>query len=103
MKHARSSDDTAFSIDMLEEFLEDWNEDNPSKSTISFEEEFDAEKDLLELEILLEEAEYNDLIRRAEGLTCRVASTDSASPFEEPQTVAKITLDSTSPCRNEEP
>ena len=48
MKHERSSDDTTFSIDMLEEFLEDWNEDNPSKSTISFEEEFDAERDLLE-------------------------------------------------------
>ncbi|KAL7587001.1 hypothetical protein Lser_V15G38297 [Lactuca serriola] len=97
MKHARSSDDTAFSIDMLEEFLEDWKEEKPSKSTVSFEEEFDAEKDLMELERLLEEAEYDDLIRSAEEPTRRVALTDSASSFEEPCTVAKITLDSTSP------
>ncbi|XP_023747860.1 uncharacterized protein LOC111896069 [Lactuca sativa] len=48
MKHARSSDDTTFSIDMLEELLEDWNEDKPNKSTVSFEEEFDAERDLLD-------------------------------------------------------
>ncbi|XP_052626821.1 uncharacterized protein LOC128133425 [Lactuca sativa] len=93
MKHARISDDTAFSIDMLE----DWNEEKPSKSTVSFEEEFDAERDLMELERLLEEAEYDDLIRSAEKPTHRVASTDSASPVEEPRTVAKITLESTSP------
>ncbi|KAL7594296.1 hypothetical protein Lser_V15G28541 [Lactuca serriola] len=67
MKHARSSDDTAFSIDMLEELLEDWKEEKPSKSTVSFEEGFDAERDLMELERLLEEAEYNDLIRN-EGI-----------------------------------
>ncbi|XP_023734608.1 uncharacterized protein LOC111882477 [Lactuca sativa] len=43
MKYARSSDDTAFSIDMFEELLEDWNEDEPNKYTVTFEEEFDAD------------------------------------------------------------
>ncbi|KAL7599566.1 hypothetical protein Lser_V15G21208 [Lactuca serriola] len=58
MKHARSSDDMSFSVDMLEELMEEWKEDEPSKSTITFEEEFDAERDQMEIERLLEEAEY---------------------------------------------
>ncbi|XP_023764512.1 uncharacterized protein LOC111913024 [Lactuca sativa] len=60
LKHARSSDDTAFSIDRLEELLEDWKEEKPSKSTVSFEEEFVAERDLMELERLLEEADIQN-------------------------------------------
>ncbi|XP_023763696.1 uncharacterized protein LOC111912205 [Lactuca sativa] len=75
MKHARSSDDTTFSIDMLEELLEDWNDDEPKKSTVTFEQEFDDERDLLELERLLEEADYNDLIRSAESLTPEIQNT----------------------------
>ena len=51
----------------------------------------------MELERLLEEAEYEDLIRSAEEMTRRVASIYSTSPFEEPRTVTKFTLDSTSP------
>ena len=42
MKHAGCSDGTTFSVDMLEELMEEWKEDKPSKSTITFEDEFDA-------------------------------------------------------------
>ncbi|XP_023760007.1 uncharacterized protein LOC111908408 [Lactuca sativa] len=30
MKHARNSDDTTFSVDMLEELMEEWKEDEPN-------------------------------------------------------------------------
>ncbi|XP_023742448.1 uncharacterized protein LOC111890576 [Lactuca sativa] len=69
MKHPRNNDDVSFSVDMLEELMVEWNEDDPSKSTIILEEEFDAERNLLEIGRLLEEAEYNDLIRSAEHPT----------------------------------
>ncbi|XP_023770778.1 uncharacterized protein LOC111919455 [Lactuca sativa] len=97
MKHPRNSDDTTFSVDMLEELMEEWNEDEPNKSTVPLEEEFDAERDLLEIERLLEEAEYNDLIKSAEYLTRRVATIDSTSPFKETQSVTNFTQDSMSP------
>ncbi|XP_023769609.1 uncharacterized protein LOC111918183 [Lactuca sativa] len=38
MKHVRNSDDTPFSVDMLEELMEEWKEDEPNKSNITFEE-----------------------------------------------------------------
>ena len=53
MKHARNSDDTSLSVDMLEELIEEWKEDEPNKSTITFEEEFEVERDMLEIERLL--------------------------------------------------
>ena len=62
--------------------MEEWEEDKPSMSSITFEDEFDAERDLVEIERLLEEAEYNELNRSGRSLTCRVASSDSTSPSE---------------------
>ncbi|KAL7600739.1 hypothetical protein Lser_V15G23756 [Lactuca serriola] len=47
MKHARHSDDMTFSIDMLDELMEGWHNEDPNKSTITFTEELDAEKHLL--------------------------------------------------------
>ncbi|XP_023772321.1 uncharacterized protein LOC111920979 [Lactuca sativa] len=34
MKHARHSDDTAFSIDMLDELMEEWHNEDPNKSAM---------------------------------------------------------------------
>ncbi|XP_052627025.1 uncharacterized protein LOC128133572 [Lactuca sativa] len=68
MKYSRSSDDTAFSIDMLDEILE---EDIPKDSSkfAALDEVFDPEKDLLEIERLLEEAEYEEIKKQAESPT----------------------------------
>ncbi|KAL7592789.1 uncharacterized protein LOC111911462 [Lactuca sativa] len=57
MKQARNSDDMAFSIDMFDELMEEYDNEDSNKSNI-FDEEFNDEKDLLEIERLLEEAEY---------------------------------------------
>ena len=97
MKHARYSDDMALSVDMLEELMEEWKEDKPNKSTVTFEDEFDGERDLMEIKRLLEEAKYNELIRRVESPPRRVASTDSPSPFEKTRSVTNFAWDSTSP------
>ncbi|XP_023738283.1 uncharacterized protein LOC111886279 [Lactuca sativa] len=71
MKHSRNSDDMAFSIDMLDELMEECDNEDPNKSTI-FDGKFDAEKDLLEIERLLEEAEYEELMKQSDKSTRRV-------------------------------
>ncbi|XP_052623363.1 uncharacterized protein LOC128128454 [Lactuca sativa] len=60
MKYARNSDDTTFSIDMLDELLEEFISEDSNKLTTD-DEEFDPEKDLMEIERLLEEADYEEL------------------------------------------
>ncbi|XP_023747629.1 uncharacterized protein LOC111895800 [Lactuca sativa] len=97
MKHARNSDDTAFAIDMLDELMEEWNNEEPNKSTITFDEELDVERELLEIERLLEEAYYNELIKTTEKPTRRVAPIYSLSPYEEPRLITNSAQDSTSP------
>ncbi|XP_023770224.1 uncharacterized protein LOC111918840 [Lactuca sativa] len=82
MKHARYSDDTTFLVDMLEELMEDWEENKPSNSATALDDDFDAERDLMEIERLLEEAEYNELIKGAENPTHRVAFTDLTSSID---------------------
>ncbi|XP_023733094.1 uncharacterized protein LOC111880913 [Lactuca sativa] len=83
MKHARNSDDTAFSIDMFDELMEACDNEDPNKSTTIFDEEFDVEKDLLEIERLLEEAEYEELVKNYDQATRRVDPIYLLSPFEE--------------------
>ncbi|XP_023758740.2 uncharacterized protein LOC111907172 [Lactuca sativa] len=56
MKHSKFSDDTTFSVDVLEELLEEWIEDETSEHMLALEDDFDAERDLKELERLLEES-----------------------------------------------
>nr|KAJ0219457.1 hypothetical protein LSAT_V11C300127220 [Lactuca sativa] len=64
------------SIDLDDELLEKelalWYENNSKKSTLSLEEEFDAKRDLRELEKLLEESEANKDVSNFEetNLTC---------------------------------
>ncbi|CAI9295172.1 unnamed protein product [Lactuca saligna] len=95
MKYSRSSDDTAFSIDMLDELLE---EDIPEDSSkfAALEEVFDPEKDLLEIERLLEEAEYEELKNQAESPTRRVDPIYSPSTSEEKPAVANAATNSPS-------
>ncbi|KAL7608491.1 hypothetical protein Lser_V15G14257 [Lactuca serriola] len=71
MKHARNSDDMAFSIDMLDELIEEGEDEDSSKTTI-FDEEFDAEKDLMEIERLLEEDGYEEILKQSEISTRRL-------------------------------
>ncbi|XP_023766911.1 uncharacterized protein LOC111915484 [Lactuca sativa] len=68
MKYSRNSDDTTFSIDMLDELLEECVEEDSNEST-NVDEEFDAEKDLMEIERLLEEAEYEEIMKKSESPT----------------------------------
>ncbi|XP_052621829.1 uncharacterized protein LOC128127387 [Lactuca sativa] len=95
MKHARNSDDMAFSIDMFDELMEECDNEDPNKSTI-FDEEFDVEKDLLE-ERLLEEAEYEELVKNSDKATRRVESIYSPSPCEEIIEFINSTAHSSSP------
>ncbi|XP_023750532.1 uncharacterized protein LOC111898875 [Lactuca sativa] len=97
MKYARHSDDTTFSIDMLDELMEEWHNEDANKSTITFIEELDVEKDLLKIERLLEEADYDELMKTIEHPTRRVDSTYSPSSFEESRGMANSAQDSTSP------
>ncbi|XP_052621827.1 uncharacterized protein LOC128127385 [Lactuca sativa] len=56
MKYSRNSDEKTFSIDMLDELLEEGIIEDSIKFTAE-DEEFDPEKDLMEIERLLEEAD----------------------------------------------
>lgn len=73
MKHSRLSDDTTFSVDVLEELLEkEWaecKEEKVSESTLILEDEFDAEKYLTEIERLPEECQYEELKGHFENST----------------------------------
>lgn len=82
MKHSNCSDDTAFSVDVLEELLEGWKEDETSEHISTLEDDFDAERDLKELERLLEESKYEELIKSIEQETRRVNSNNSMSCYE---------------------
>ncbi|XP_023770776.1 uncharacterized protein LOC111919451 [Lactuca sativa] len=82
MKYARFSDDTTFSVDMLEELMEEWEEDKSNNFSTAFKDDFDAERDIREIERLLEEAGYDELLRDAEDSTRRVRYTDSTSPLK---------------------
>ncbi|XP_023746537.1 uncharacterized protein LOC111894678 [Lactuca sativa] len=79
LRHSKFSDDTAFSIDSLEKLLEGWKEDKSSKSTFASEDDFDAERDLNEIERQLEEREYDELTRNVENSTRQVSEINSAS------------------------
>ena len=46
--------------------MEEWKEDKSSESTVAFEDDFDAERDLKEIEKLLEESEYEEIISSSE-------------------------------------
>ncbi|XP_052627474.1 uncharacterized protein LOC128134098 [Lactuca sativa] len=81
MKYARNSYDMAFTIDMLDKLMEKCKSEYPNKSTI-FDEEFDAEKDLMEIERLLEEAEFEELMKQSDRSTRRVVPIYSPSPSE---------------------
>ncbi|XP_023768545.1 uncharacterized protein LOC111917118 [Lactuca sativa] len=65
MKHLKFSDDTTFLVDTLEE----WKEEETSKHNLTLEDDFDAERDLKELERLLKELEYEEQIKIAEQET----------------------------------
>ncbi|XP_023770931.1 uncharacterized protein LOC111919590 [Lactuca sativa] len=69
MKHARVSDDTTFSVDMLEELMEEWKEDKSNNFSTAFTDDFDAERGIREIERLLEEAEYDEILRDVEDST----------------------------------
>ncbi|KAL7585102.1 uncharacterized protein LOC111888173 [Lactuca sativa] len=71
MKYSRNSDDTTFSIDMLDELLEECITEDSIKFTAE-DEEFDPEKDLMEIERLLEEADYEELVKNTDSSTRRV-------------------------------
>lgn len=82
-------------MDILEELMEEWKEDKSSESTIAFEDNFDAEKDLREIERLLEEAEFEELIRISEKSTRRVEEPNSTSWGEKTRSDGNFGLDST--------
>ena len=69
MKHSKYSDDTAFSVDVFDELMEELKEDKPSESTCTLEDDFDVERDPQEIERMLEESEYEEIIRRSEKPT----------------------------------
>ena len=95
MKYARNSDDTTFSIDMLDELLEECISEDSSKFTI-FDEEFDAEKDLMEIERLLEEAEFEEIVKQTDSSTRRVGPIYSWSSSSEKSEVVNAATNSPS-------
>ncbi|KAL7609424.1 hypothetical protein Lser_V15G10314 [Lactuca serriola] len=96
MKYARNSDDMVFSIDMLDELMEECESEDPNKSTV-FDKEFDAEKDLMEIERLLEEAEFEELMKQFDRSTRRVGPIYSSSLSEEKMEFVNSAANSPSP------
>ena len=82
MKHSKCSDDTAFLVDVLEQLLDEWKEDETSEHISTLEDDFDAERDLKQLERLFEESEYEELIKSTEQETRRVNHNNSTSFYE---------------------
>nr|KAJ0209222.1 hypothetical protein LSAT_V11C400203140 [Lactuca sativa] len=69
--------------ELLEKELAFLQESNPNQFILHLEEKFDAEKDLKEMERLIEEADYQETIKIVgTSPTRRVAPTDSTSPEE---------------------
>ncbi|XP_023741957.1 uncharacterized protein LOC111890023 [Lactuca sativa] len=75
IQHSRASDDTTFYVDMLDELFEKELRGLKEKETEGFmvleEGDFDAELNMQELEKLLEESEYNEVIKVEEEATRR--------------------------------
>ncbi|XP_023764839.2 uncharacterized protein LOC111913346 [Lactuca sativa] len=85
IKHSRMSDDTAFSVDVLDEILEKesvgWKEKENEGFMVLDEGNFDPEFDLQELEKLLEEGEYNEAMQETEDTTRRGKSATTWQSF----------------------
>ena len=62
IKYSKYSGDTTFSVDTLDELMEEWKEDNSKDPAITLEYEFHAERDMKEIERMLEESEYEEII-----------------------------------------
>ena len=97
MKNSKYSDDTAFLVDNLDELMEEWKEDNSNEQAIALEDNFDAERDLKEIERMLEESEYEEIIRGSENSTRWVGDTNSTSPSGKSQSDENDCVDSMSP------
>ncbi|KAL7589726.1 hypothetical protein Lser_V15G37144 [Lactuca serriola] len=96
MKHSKYSDDTTFLVDVLGELMEEWKEDKSSEFTYNLEDEFDAERDLKETERILEETEYEEIIKSSKKSTRRVEDVKSTSPLENSRSYVKTGHNSTS-------
>ncbi|XP_052624775.1 uncharacterized protein LOC128132298 [Lactuca sativa] len=65
--------------------MKECKSEDPNKSTI-FDEEFDVEKDLIEIEGLLEEAEFEELMKQSDKSTHRIlVAVDYVSKWAEAQ------------------
>nr|KAJ0216242.1 hypothetical protein LSAT_V11C300129570 [Lactuca sativa] len=86
-KHIESREDKVSSMDLDDELLEKelafLQESNPNHFILHLEENYDAERDLEEIERLIEEADYQETIKIVgSSPTRRVAPIDSMSPEE---------------------